>query len=341
MTAAPRVVVDGRPLAGSRTGIGVHTAEILKRLRLDPPPVVGSHVEIRDRGGMEHCHFHMRRYPAGVLWQQLHLPFIPGDVVWGPHGTLPIALRKPAVVTVHDFSSITMAGRHEIKTLLSFNLFIARSLRMAKRVAAVSHATAAEAMRIFGIAASKIEIVPNGVDEFFSPGGGEGDYLLYAGTLEPRKGIDLLLQAWQGLPEPRPRLVLCGRAGWRTPVLPREGVELTGFVPREKLRELYRGALAFVYPSRHEGFGIPPLEAMACGAPVIATRTGAIPEYAAGAAVLIEPSDGGALAAALRRVTGDAGLRAELRALGPGRAALYRWDDSARRMADLLRAVWV
>lgn len=333
----PRVIVDGRPLVGNRTGIGVHTAEIVRRLGfLNPAPVIGSHAEITDRSGLEHCRFRVDHYPLGVLWQQMALPHMDGDVVWGPHGTLPLALRRPAVITLHDFTSITMPGRHLLKTALSFNLFVGPSLELADRIAAVSRATADEAIRGFGVPPSKIELVPNGVDEFFSPGESSGDSILYVGTIEPRKGIDDLLSVWRSLPQPRPRLVLCGDPGWRMAIRKETGIEVTGFVSRERLRELYRSALVFVYPSRSEGFGIPPLEAMACGAPVIATRTGAIPDYAEGAALLIEPNDRGGLSSALRRLLGDAGLRNELRQRGPERARLYRWDESARRMRELL-----
>ncbi|HWW59765.1 MAG TPA: glycosyltransferase family 1 protein, partial [Thermoanaerobaculia bacterium] len=172
--------------------------------------------------------------------------------------------------------------------------------------------------------------------DFFSRGGDEGDYVLFVGTLEPRKGIDDLLAVWESLTAPRPRLVLCGDRGWKTHVP--EGVEVTGFVSNERLRELYRGARAFVYPSRYEGFGIPPLEAMACGAPVIATRTGAIPDFAGDAALLVDPGDRSALRDALVRVLRDDALRAELRARASERAKAYSWDESARRMTELLCA---
>jgi glycosyltransferase involved in cell wall biosynthesis len=326
------VIIDGRPLVGHRTGIGVHTAEIARRLDVEPAPLIASHAEIDDRGGIEQCRFRVDRAVNGIAWQQLVLPRIGGDVLWGPHGTIPIALKKPSVVTLHDFTSITMPSRHRLKTILSYNLFIGRSLDRASRIACVSRAVADEAVRGFAVDRAKIEIVPNGVDEFFSPGGEEGDYLLFAGTLEPRKGVDDLIAAWRSLPEPRPRLVLCGDRGWSVDV-PAD-VEVTGYVTRERLRELYRGAIAFVYPSRYEGFGIPPLEAMACGAPVIATRTGAIPEYAGDAALLIDRSQ---LRDAIARLLRDAGLRRELRARGPERAKLYRWDRSAALMTELLR----
>ena len=329
-----KVVIDGRPLVGRRTGIGVHTAEIARRLPFET--VIASHKEITDKEDLHRSSFIVHRSSLGVLWQQLHLPKIEGDVLWGPHGTLPLASRLPAVATVHDFTSITMPGRHRLKTILSFNLLIGASLEKASRVACVSRRVADEAMRGFGVPPSKIEIVPNGVDEFFSPEGDEEDYVLYAGTLEPRKGLPDLIDAWRSL-SPRPRLVLCGDEGWGSPVARLPGVEVTGYVSRERLRDLYRHARVFVYPSRYEGFGIPPLEAMACGAPVIATRTGAIPEYAEGAALLIAPGDRDALRESLARILRDAALRRELRARGPERARLFGWDRGAKTMTELLR----
>jgi glycosyltransferase involved in cell wall biosynthesis len=332
-----RVLIDGRPLVGSRSGIGVHTAEIARRLDISPPPLIASHAAIANKQGLEGCRFRVDRAPNGILWQQLMLPrIIDVDVLWGPHGTIPVTQRIPAVVTLHDFSSITMPGSHLLKTIASFDLFITRSLDRARRIAAVSRTIAEEAVRWFGVRRSAIEIVPNGVDEFFTPGESDGDFILFVGTLEPRKGIDDLLAVWQSLPMPRPRLVLCGHAGWRVRVP--KGVEVTGFVDRDRLRTLYQQARVFVYPSRYEGFGIPPLEAMACGAPVIATRTGAISEFAEGAALLIEPGDREALREALVRLLGNEPLRRELRCLGAERAKQFRWDRSAGLMTELLVA---
>jgi len=335
------LLIDGRALVGHRTGIGVHTAEIARRIEIDA--TIASHAAIDDKDGLEHLRFRVDRMPLGVMWQQLALPRIDADVLWGPHGTLPLAWKKPSIVTLHDFTSITMPLRHKWKTVLSFNLFIGASLEMATRVACVSRVVADEAMRGFGVPASKIEIVPNGVDEFFSPpveaNADEGDYILFTGTFEPRKGINDLVDAWRALPHPRPRLVLCGGSGWGTHIESEHGIELTGYVSRERLRELYRHARVFAYPSHYEGFGIPPLEAMACGAPVIATRTGAIHEYAEGAGVLIEPGDRDALRGALARLLRDATLRSELRARGPERTRAWRWERGASVMSDLLRTI--
>lgn len=341
MSRELRVIVDGRPLVAPRSGIGVHTAEIAGRLDVTPPPLIASHAEIVNRQAIERCRFRVDRALNGIVWQQFVLPRIANaDVLWGPHGTIPVMLKIPAVVTLHDFTSVTMPGRHLLKTVLSFNLFIGESLNRAQRVAAVSARVAEEAVRWFGVPRRIIEIVPNGVDEFFHPLPGErdgvrgGDYILFVGTLEPRKGLDDLIAVWQSLPEPRPPLIICGERGWRVRVP--QGVDVTGWVDRERLRSLYQRALLFVYPSRYEGFGIPPLEAMACGAPVIATRVGAIPDYADGAAVLIEPSDRQALRESILRMLGDDALRSDLRERGIERAKRYRWDRSAQLMTDLL-----
>jgi len=209
------VTIDGRALVGDRTGIGVHTAEIARRLDVAPPPLIASHAAIADRGDLQRCRFRVDPMPLGVMWQQLVLPHVATDgVLWAPHGTLPLTLKIPAVATLHDFSSLTMPHRHRLKTITSFNLFIGRSLARAARVAAVSRAVANEAMRWFAVPPHKIALVPNGVDEFFSPGGEEGDFILFAGTLEPRKGIDDLLAVYDSLPSPKPTLVLAGSRGW-------------------------------------------------------------------------------------------------------------------------------
>jgi glycosyltransferase involved in cell wall biosynthesis len=356
MTASSlRVLVDGRPLVGNRTGIGVHTAELAARIAVTPPPLLASHAPIADRTSIDSCRFRVDPAPLGVIWQQLLLPRVAteeaADVVWGPHGTLPLRLAQPAVATIHDFTSITMPGRHKLSTMASFNLFIAPSLEKAAAVAAVSRTTADEAVRGFGVARSKIEIIPNGVDGYFSPSGEESDllppsiapgsYILYVGTIEPRKGLGDLLAAWSLLGAPRPPLVVCGDRGWRTASLLRDleanpEIHRVGFAERRMLRALYRNALVFVYPSRYEGFGLPPLEAMACGAPVVTTNAGAIPEVVGEAAVVVEPGDSVALSAAIARIIGSGALRSELRERGAARASLFSWERSAALMTELL-----
>jgi len=349
-----KVAIDGRALVGHRTGIGVHTAEISARLLVEPPPLIATHAVIEDRSGIEHCRFRVDPSPLGVLWQQTRFHRVveeeQSDVVWGPHTTLPLRLRLPAVVSIHDFTSITMPHRHELRTLASFNLFVASSLDKASAIAAVSKLVADETMRGFGVASSKIHLVPNGVDDFFFmeddarallPAGVSGNYILYAGTIEPRKGVDVLLSAWETIAD-APTLVLCGDPGWREAKvrrrMERHGTRIvrTGFVDRRVLRALMRQATLFVYPSRYEGFGLPPLEAMACGTPVVATRAGALPEVLDDAAILVERDNPEELALAMSRVLSEPSLRSELIEKGRARAGRFRWDHSAELMTELL-----
>jgi glycosyltransferase involved in cell wall biosynthesis len=343
------VAIDGRALVGNRTGIGVHTAEIAARLAVEPPPLIAAHAAISDRESIRHCRFAVDHAPFGLWWQLFSLPRVVEredcEVLWGPHGTLPPRLKVPAVVSVHDLTSITAPHRHRLKTVASFNVMIRRSLDEARFIAAVSRTTADEVIRGFGIERSRITVVPNGVDPFFSPhSNAVRDYLLYVGTFEPRKGIGDLITAWEGLGERRPPLIITGDSGWREGRLRRSiarhvaagAIELTGFVSRERLRELYRGALCLVYPSRDEGFGLPPLEAMACGTPVITSTGGAIPEIVGDAAVTFPPGDAEALRDAIRRLESDQNLRSEMIERGLIRAAVFSWQKSADLMLDLL-----
>lgn len=353
-----RLVIDGRPLVGRRTGIGVHAAEIASRLKAAVPPLVASHAEIEDRSGIEHLRFRVDRSPLGVLWQQTRLARVvaeEGDVLWGPHGTLPLNLRSRSVITIHDLTSLTLPLKHKLKTLASFNLLIARSIEQASQIVAVSRATADEVMRGFGIAPGRIAVVPNGVSDFYSPapvaelpfGLAAESYLLYVGTVEPRKGVGELIEAWSALRAPRPRLVICGDLGWGyRSVLrmieahpEREAIIASGYLPAPQIRDLYRGALAFAYPSHYEGFGLPPLEAMASGAAVVTTTGGAIPEVVGDAALTVPPGDARALTTALQRLVDDVTLRHEIRERGLARSRAFTWDRSAALMQQLFDAL--
>jgi glycosyltransferase involved in cell wall biosynthesis len=166
------------------------------------------------------------------------------------------------------------------------------------------------------------------------------EIILYVGTLEPRKGLDTLLDAYARLAgEVCHHLVIAGKRGWYTDLLFRlverlgiaGRVHFTDYVPDEDLPGLYNLADLFVFPSRYEGFGLPPLEAMACGVPVITTTAASLPEVVGDAALLVSPGDAEALAAALRRGLVDAGLRADLRGRGVKRARCFTWEATARR----------
>jgi glycosyltransferase involved in cell wall biosynthesis len=179
----------------------------------------------------------------------------------------------------------------------------------------------------------------------------DGPYLLFVGGLEPRKNLPTLLRAFSALPnELRPALVLAGASvPWnpegrialadaleRLPAHSGGRVILTGYVGDPDRAPLYTGAEALAFPSRYEGFGLPVLEAMACGTPVVTSNVSALPEIAGDDAVLVDPEDAGSIAEGLRRVLEDEGLRARFRVAGPVRAARFTWDASARRHVEVL-----
>jgi glycosyltransferase involved in cell wall biosynthesis len=179
-------------------------------------------------------------------------------------------------------------------------------------------------------------------------------YCLFVGNLEPRKNLPRLIEAFgllrrHGLaPADLPQLVLAGTRGWLSSGIFRaaagQGLEapdivFTGYVPPADLPALYAGAACFVFPSLYEGFGLPVLEAMACGTPVVASTASSLPEVAGDAALLVDPHDVEGLAGALRRLWGDAELRADLRERGLQRATLYSWERTARLTLDVYERV--
>jgi glycosyltransferase involved in cell wall biosynthesis len=209
-----------------------------------------------------------------------------------------------------------------------------------------------------GIRPDKVSVIPNGVDERFAPrtpeeieavrralGINATDYILCVGSLEPRKNLRRLIEAWAKIPPmlgADVELVIAGARGSSRvfdsvgldPLPPR--VHFTGYVSDEQLPALYSGALALVYPSLYEGFGLPPLEAMACGTPVVTSSGTSLAEVAANVAVMVDPEDVDSIAHGIRRVVSSSALREELRRRGLERASQNTWERTARQTLDLL-----
>lgn len=357
------VAVDLRALVPEATGIGVYTREMLAALaaRGGRRWLGLAHREPRGAGGLSELGIAIEHQPAplGVVWQQLVLPRRlargDADLFWSPLATLPLRCPIPAVVTVHDLTALLYPETHTLKVRWSLLPFLGRSLDAARRVVAVSEATARDLAFHFPEAAARVRVVGEGVEPAFRPaaedevaairaelGAPEG-YLLYVGTLEPRKNVGALLDAWQALraedEEGTPPLVLAGGYGWGSRALLRriealrgEGVVHLGRVERARLVRLFQGARVFAYPSLYEGFGLPPLEAMACGVPVVAGDSSSLPEVVGDAGLLVPPRDPGALHHALARVLGDPALAADLGTRGRERAARFTWSAAAAAM---------
>lgn len=369
MTARrPTVAVDLRALLGPRTGIGVHTEEILRELlerrRFDllglahrPPERVESLLSLGLR--CEH-----QTAPLGVLWQQLLLPARLGrgdvDLFWSPLATLPWRCPVSSVVTVHDLTPVLLPQAHRRKTRWSIRPFLGRSVRTADRVVAVSEATARDLRRLYP-RSRPVTVVPNGVGGEFAPATAAAveairrredaprGFVLFAGTLEPRKNLEGLLAAWaivrEHLPDPPPLLVAGGR-GWGDRRLrsllasaSESGVRVLGRVSHQRLVELLQGATVFVYPSFYEGFGLPPLEAMACGVPVVVSDRSSLPEVVGDAGLLVDPSRPAAIAEALLELLRSPQRARELGTRGLARSRSFTWRRAADSLTSLFEEV--
>jgi glycosyltransferase involved in cell wall biosynthesis len=332
------------------------------------------------------ANFGLRRIPFPRLWTHLrlsaellaHTPdtlFVPAHVL--PLGA-PLPRRLRTVVTIHDMGYLHFPAAHTPAHRLYLRLSTLWSARAATHLIAISGATRDDLVRFTGARPDKIAVVHHGLAQRFRPVadraaiaqaqaryGIREPYFLYVGTVQPRKNLVRLIEAFAQArtedggrrteeanasvlrpPSSVPQLVIAGKRGWLTEAIERRAAELgvgdrvvfAGYLPDDDVPALLSGALAFVFPSLYEGFGMPVLEAMACGAPVLAANTSSLPEVAGDAALLVDPTDSGAIAAGLARLAGDAALRAELRERGLARAAQFTWDRCATETLKILLA---
>lgn len=290
----------------------------------------------------------------GHLWEQAILPSLlqHDELLWSPANSGPIRVQRQ-VITIHDVSVIEHPKWFSGGFALWYRLMLPKLAWSARHVLTVSEHSRQSIMRLFGLPADRVTAVPNGVNhEMFRPSDPEpvrrkygltDRYVLFVGSIDPRKNLKRLIQAWRGIPEARKaELVVVGaRSGiFRQPDLSglQQGVRMLGYVPDQDLPALYSGALIFVMPSLYEGFGLTVLEAMACGAPVLSSTGGALPEVADGAAVLVDPRSEPEMAAEIRCLLKDECRRQELRAKGLARAAEFTWERSAGQIGALLEA---
>jgi glycosyltransferase involved in cell wall biosynthesis len=316
-----KIGVDTTPLRLTRAGTARYLRGLLANLH---------DVEVRQLafGGAGRASVLVRE----LLWYPLVLGAAGGiDVLHCPTYYGPLRSRTPVVVTVHDLSVLRHPEAFPRWTRSFVPRFAPLVLRAATRLIAVSEFTRSELVELLGVPEAKIRVVPNAVDEIFVPDGdaAEGDYVLAVGTLEPRKNLSRLAEAARlaGV-----ELRVVGARGWGD--VPLAGVRWLGEQDDEELARLYRGAAAVAYPSLYEGFGIPILEAMASGTPVVTSEGGATEEVAGGAAVLVDPRDPASIAAG---IAGAVARRDDLRALGLERARSFTWAEVARRTVDVYR----
>jgi glycosyltransferase involved in cell wall biosynthesis len=299
--------------------------------------------------------------PLRLAWEQLGAPKLARRVrpdVWhGPHYTMPLRASVPAVVTVHDLTFFDHPEWHERSKVAYFRRMIRAAAARADILVCISSFTAAR-LRANCRPRGEVVVVPHGVDhERFTPAanlardegalaphGITAPYVAFSGTIEPRKDVPTLVRAFADVARARPdlRLVVAGGDGWGVAAardaIAASGVSTRvlrpGYLPDDSLAALFRRAAAVAYPSFEEGFGLPALEALACGAPLVSTRGSAIEEVVGDAALLVPPRDHRALGHALARIVDDGTLAARLRRDGPERAAKFTWDRSVAGHLD-------
>jgi glycosyltransferase involved in cell wall biosynthesis len=300
-----------------------------------------------------------------ILWNFIPVPYSlffgkQYDVTHFFNFHVPPGVHGLVVTTVHDMAYKVFPETVRLKTKLMLNLSLHRSLRRAHKVMVVSKFTKNELIKYFSIPAEKIFVAYNGVNtEIFYPRtnivqirdvklryGIEGDFLLYMGTLEPRKNIVRLIEAYAytktRMPD-LPALVLAGRKGWLYDEIFEKIIALklerniifTGYVADKDAPFLLSGATAFLFPSLYEGFGMPPLEAMACGTPVLSSNTSALPEVVGDAGILVDPYDIDAIANGIRCLSEDKQLRGLLSDRGLERVKQFTWERSADIIMDV------
>jgi glycosyltransferase involved in cell wall biosynthesis len=294
--------------------------------------------------------------PLRILWEQLDLPLeairLRLDAMLNPGFTGPLACACPQVTMFHDMQHKRHPEFFRWFDRPFWNFFLFGSAHISRLLLANSAATARDVLRHYRLPESKIRISPLGVDKTLfglAERRRPERFLLTVSTLHPHKNLKRLLRAFANFHRARPdfRLVVCGLHGFESVALHelreslglQDSVDFPGWIPRERLLDLFTRAWAFVYPSRFEGFGIPVLEAMAAGIPVACSKIEPLISNAGGAALLFDPHNSKALITALERIVEDGELRAQLAEAGPRRAAQFTWRATAQVTLDALTAV--
>ena len=325
----PLVVVDADVLGRQRTGDETYVLNLLRELGRSESKLRIAAVTRRPElvpAGVEPIELGTSGQEARMLWTLPRLLRRTGAALVHTQYALPFRCPCPAVVTIHDLSFEHASSHMPRKDRFVFRRVVPRAAKRAARVLTVSERTRRDLRAEYGIPEERIVVTPNGVDPSFSPGTevSHGDYVLVVGAVQERKNPLAAVAAAEvaGLP-----LVIAGPR--KDESLARElegrGAQVTGYVEQDELVRLYRGAACLVQPSRYEGFGLPVLEAMACGTPVVALREPALEEVAGDAAIW---TDERGLADGIRRAVAE---RERLVAAGLARAALFSWAETARR----------
>lgn len=339
-----RIGIDTQSTTGRKTGIGSYTANLLAALRKIAPE--NEFVELSWRQDV------VMRTDRRLRWQQWGLGWAARqarvELLHVPGFDAPLWKPCPVVLTVHDLIGMLFAEDLPLVSRLYWSRWLPFTVRFADAIIADSECTRRDIVRLLRVPDERIRVIYPGVGESFRPQSARQidacrlryslpkEYILYVGTIEPRKGVATIIEALARA-SARHHLVIAGKRGWywesalrRVSALNlEEQVHVLDYVPDADLPALYSGAKAFVFPSRYEGFGLPVLEAMACGCPVICSSTSSLPEVVGEAALLVTPGDPDLLAEAIDLLVDSADLQQDLRERGLRRAGRFTWEDTA------------
>jgi glycosyltransferase involved in cell wall biosynthesis len=363
-----RIGIDVRCAFGKKTGVGYYTYNLLKALfRLDRENdylLFFNSLKEKPEDLFRGENLSLVRPPISLpnrglhfFWRYLHFPKIerftgPVEVFHSPNYQLIPTRSAATVITVYDVSFLKFPEVTMLTARLHYARKIFEYVRGADLIIAISENTKNDLLELTEITEDKIYIVPGACDERFRPVsdserlamvkqkyGVEGDFILFVGTIEPRKNLVRLLRSYHRIrDEIDAQLLLVGTKGWRDREIYETYEELQlsakvkflGYVPEEELPHLYSGALFFVYPSIYEGFGLPPLEAISCGCPVISSDVSSLPEVLGEAALYVNPEDESQMAEAMLRLYNDPHERERLSELGLAQSKMFSWEERAR-----------
>jgi glycosyltransferase involved in cell wall biosynthesis len=336
------ICVNARFRFQRTTGVQRYADAVLRRLPGDVDAVMPSRSAFS-------------RGVRGQIWEQFELPSQVGKrVLWSPCNTGPLGVRRH-VITIHDTAVFDCADCYSRKYGTWHRWMTPRLVKRAAKILTVSQFSKSRLLEHFRLPEDRVVVAGNGVDAQFQPSSAEdqervrADYrlprqfALTVGTLDPRKNLRGILAAWRmtpGLDELPLAVAGCQVAVFRSAInepIP-SSVHMLGYVPDDRLPALYSAASVFIFASLYEGFGLPPLEAMACGTPTVCANSSALPEIVGGAAVLVDPRSPFGIGEAVKRVVDDRALQARLRQLGRQRAKEFDWKETAACVWDVLRS---
>lgn len=370
-----KIVFDGRTISGNKSGVGVYSASLLKGLaNIDSDNTYKVFVSEKPFDVPANFEFlttkiSQENHPIGEIWEYFFLPYFflkEGiDIFHSPTFHLPIFTpRIKKIITIHDIILLKFSQTYPRNFVRYAALMLKIAIKVTDAIIVPSESTKKDIIKIFKVKADKIYIVPHGVrhglnlinDNYYlinikNKYNLPDNFILFVSTIEPRKNLEGLIRAYSNIRKTgiSHKLVVCGGKGWLheyeriTKIAGELGVtehiSFIGYLPDEDIAAIYNLAALFVYPSLYEGFGFPPLEAMACGCPVITSNTSSLPEVVGEAAIMVNPYDIEELTKAMYEVLTNNELKLKMKKQGLERAKMFSWGKSAREHVSIYEKV--